>query len=297
VSGRNVGYFRVSLPVVVGGKTAGPGRWTLRLQADRSRFNQWLNMLEGTDIAAYQYAARHGARYAVEVHARSSIRMKSELLQKGTGLGDSMQITAQLTEAGLPLSGRAEVVAEMSGPMGAETLKLEERGPGQFALMLPGRARGLYRFRLIARGQSLRGERFTRERWLSGSIYVARPAQQEGEPEKPIDRPEPGGEGRPCPEVLEALHKAIAGDQAAAERIGRSLERMGVGFDRAMACLKAAAEGGSKPRLPSIDRPVIERPDLFTPTVKWAEVLAAMQPGAEARPQAIFAANVLRAIE
>ena len=295
VSGRNVGYFRLTLPVVADGKAAGSGRWRLRLHADRARFRQWLDSLEGKDPKAYQYAARHGLRYAVEVHARSSIRMQSELVQKGTGLGDVMQLTAQLSEAGLPLSGRAEVVAEMTGPMGTATLKLEETRPGQYALTLPGRARGLYRFRLIARGDTLRGERFTRERWLSGSIYVARPPQQEGEPEKPTDRPEePDAGPRPCPDVLAALHKAISSDPECAKRLARILERRGIRLDRAMACLKAAAKGGG-----TVKRPTLERPDLFQPTVKWADVLAAMQPGATATatPQALLAANVLRTIE
>ena len=281
ITGSSVGYYRLTLPVVVGGIGAGAGRWKVRLHTDRRRFHAWLNTLEGTDIDAYHQAAKHGMRYAVEVHARSSMRMQARLVQKGISLGDGMHLQVSVTEIGLPIAGRAEVVAELLGPKGPELVKLSETGPGRFTATVPGDAHGLYRYRVLARGKTRRGERFTRERWLTGSIYVPRPPYQEGEPDKPGDH-QPGGTGRPtkCQKELHALYAVIKKYALVRKPLYEALRRQGHDPDAVMACLaKAAGQGaGSAPAggggltLDLGDQPT------WRPTVNWADLFDIVEP-------------------
>ncbi len=268
ITGRDVRYYRLTLPLVVDGVAAGAGRWLIRLHVDRQRFQEWLQKLEATDVEAYQHAARHGLRYATEVHARSSIRMQATLRQKGIGLGTEMQLEARLTEVGLPLAGRAEVVAELSGPQGERLIKLSETEPGTFTATVPGDAYGLYRFRVIARGKTRRGERFTRERRLTGAIYVPRPPQQEGEPHVPGGQPE-GGPRPDCGKQVLALYEVIRGYDVVSKPLFEALRREGHDPAVVMECLaslatdRAARASGGEPSLLAGGQPKLTWSDVF----------------------------------
>ncbi|NHB85337.1 hypothetical protein G7085_13875 [Tessaracoccus sp. HDW20] len=74
---------------------------------------------------AFEHAVTHGARYAVEVHSRSSLTMVAELHQKGIDPGTVMTLTARLSEFGIPVEDdRANVRAELTGPAGPDLIKL-----------------------------------------------------------------------------------------------------------------------------------------------------------------------------
>ena len=236
IVGRGVVYYRFSLPVVhADGTSSMAGRWKVRLHCDRSRFHDYLKKLEGSDIAGFGDTAKHGMRYAVEIHARSAIRLKAQLYQKSVDPGSELHLGARLSELGLPIDRRASVVAEITGPQGPHTVKLKESSPGVFNTSIPVEARGLYRCRLIASGKSLRGERFTREQTLSGAIYQARPAHQEGEPKPGDTKPDVDVD---CQKQLLILLDAINNNAVVNRPLDAIVKRRGYSLSEILDCLE-----------------------------------------------------------
>jgi hypothetical protein len=240
VAGTGVAYFRFSLPVVtVGGRPAWNGRWILHLECDKADFRKYLSTLE-RDPKLYEYTKGHGLRWSVVVQARSSLKFDARLEQKDIGLGASMNLSARLVEYGLPVEGRAEVAAELIAPSGATaTVALKETSAGLFQAEVKGTEYGLYRYQLVAAGKTLRGSVFTRERALTGSIYVARPPV---DPKPPIDEDDP----RLCAKRIEVLIEIIASNRLLASMLERDLTERRIKLVELVNCLKAAAKQMAK---------------------------------------------------
>jgi len=261
ITGKQVAYYRFQLPVVEpGGGAVGSGRWVVRLHCERGRFAEYLEKLKESDPEGFEHAAAHGLRFAMEIHARTAIRMAAAVRQKGIDVGDVMHLSVRLSEAGLPVEKRAEVVAELEGPGGPQTVKLQETGPGAFTAQVPGDRPGLYRYRIVATGKSLRGERFTRERRLTGAIYVPKPPQQEGEPDRP------GGD---CAKRLAALLEVIDENAIVARPLAELLRRKGHALPDVFACLKAAIREDERASAPAGR----------TTAPTWADIIDALDSG------------------
>jgi hypothetical protein len=234
VAGMGVAYFRFSLPVVTAsGRPAWAGRWVLHLECDKVGYRKYLNTLE-RDPKAYEYTKSHGLRWSVVVQARSSLKFDARLHQKDITLGSSMHLVARLAEYGLPVEGRAEVVAELVTPSGAlQAVRLKETAAGRFEAEVAGSEYGVYRYRVVAGGKTLRGSRFSREQTLTGSIYVVRP---------PVDPkpPQEEGEDRPCAKQITALLEILARNRRLATLLERDLERYGIKLTDLLLCLEAA---------------------------------------------------------
>ncbi|VVP60044.1 hypothetical protein PS850_06159 [Pseudomonas fluorescens] len=255
VAGAGVAYFRYSLPVVTaGGRPAWVGRWILHLECDKVDFRKYLNTLD-RDPKAYEYTKSHGLRWSVVVQARSSLKFDARLHQKDIGLSSSMYLVARLAEYGLPVEGRAEVVAELVTPSGVmQAVRLKETAAGQFEAEVAGNEYGVYRYRVVAGGKTLRGSRFTREQMLTGSIYVVRP---------PVD-PKPPDDDRPCAKRIAALLEILARNRRLAALLERDLEPYGIKLAELVVCLEAAAKqvamGGSAPPPRPMQPTLIVRP-------------------------------------
>ena len=108
--------------------------------------------------------------------------MRTGLAQTGTCIGDKMLLEAKLTESGQPLRNCAKVVAYLAGPERKEEIRLveSENNKGDFSAEIgtENRGFGLYRFRIVATGRTLRNERFRREYLRTGAIYVAVPPDE-----------------------------------------------------------------------------------------------------------------------
>ncbi|MFI6645425.1 S8 family serine peptidase [Streptomyces sp. NPDC050504] len=176
VTGRNVAYYRFNLPVVgITGKEQWSGKWLARLVCDKAAFIDYLKQLEERNPREHKYASTHGLQYSLEIHGRSSLVLTASLSQSGITPGSIMHLTARLTEFGLPIDeDRAAVRAELTGPTGPRLLTLDPRSNGTYTTEITGTDHGLYRFRILANGKTLRLERFTREHTLTGTIYTPR---------------------------------------------------------------------------------------------------------------------------
>jgi hypothetical protein len=86
-------------------------------------------------------------------------------------VGAVMRVRAMLTEYGIPVERRAAMRAELQRPDGSSAaLSMTEVGPGIFETAETASMQGVYRFRLVASGITMRGAPFTREQLVSGAV-------------------------------------------------------------------------------------------------------------------------------
>jgi hypothetical protein len=169
--GTNMAYYRFSLPVALGKQGAHSGNWHALLEVDERTFKKHLSKLDNQP-EAFARARAHGARYSLNVHATSNLRMAARLSQSGLEPGAMLTPRVVLTEYGLPVERRAAVRSELQRPDGTTALlALSEIEPGVFETTLPAPIPGLYRFRVLATGATFRGLPFTREQLLTGAVF------------------------------------------------------------------------------------------------------------------------------
>lgn len=77
-TGSNVAFYRLTLPLPLGIAGAGPGKWTALLSLDEKYYNRYLSSLEKEYPNWYRSVAVHGMRYALTVHAYSSLSRLSD---------------------------------------------------------------------------------------------------------------------------------------------------------------------------------------------------------------------------
>ena len=146
-----------------------------------------------------------------------------------------MNLVARLSEFGIPVdAARVQVRAELTGPAGPDLIRLNPAGNGLFDATYVARQYGVYRFRVVAEGTTLRKERFTREQLVSGSIYVPKPP--EGDPDPPKDDP------ADCTRTLTIFLDLIAGNPRLAKSLDAALRREGSSLDELLRCMRKCAD-------------------------------------------------------
>jgi hypothetical protein len=167
--GTNMRHYRFTLPVALGGG-AQAGTWNALLTLNERDFQKQLSGLEN-QREAYFRALAHGVRYSFTAQTYSNLRMQAQLSQTSLQPGATITIRATLSEYGLPVDHRAEILAELTHPDGTEEiLTLAETQPGAFGTSIVAATDGIYRFRVIATGVTLRRVSFTREQTLTGAV-------------------------------------------------------------------------------------------------------------------------------
>lgn len=229
--GTNMSYYRFTLPLPLGAKPAHPGTWYALLELDEKLFKRHLYAKDQNVSTA---AARmvHGVRYNVSAHAYSNLRLQASLAQNSLEPGATLTVRAALTEFGIPVDHRAAVRAEVERPDNSQlTLSLAEVEPGSFETSMTASLQGVYRFRVLASGVTLRGIAFTREQLLSGAVVLG------GNGPAPTSDPSaPTGDNRLC-DLLECLLRS--------EALGRLLVEHHVDPSALQRCIKEWCRYGS----------------------------------------------------
>lgn len=120
------------------------------------------------DVDTSAQASRRRLSYSFLVHSYSSLCFKAHVSRTGDNPGSDLLLTATLSEYELPVEKRATVWAEMTRPDGSTAVvALTENDPGRFTGSTTETLNGLYRFRVRARGTTLRERPFTREQTLT----------------------------------------------------------------------------------------------------------------------------------
>lgn len=165
--GTNMSYYRFTLPLPLGVNPAREGTWYALLEvAD-------IIIARNRTLAAGAAQAVHGIRYNLSVQAYSNLRMQAGVSQNSLQPGATLTLRAALSEYGIPVDHRASARAELERPDNSKTtLTLAEVEPGIFEASTLATIQGVYRFRLLASGFTMRGVTFTREQLLSGTVVL-----------------------------------------------------------------------------------------------------------------------------
>ena len=170
-AGDQVALYRIGLPIPLGANHAHAGRWHARLKIDDIIFKRYLASLDNYP-RLFAAAAAHGIRYNFNVHAYSNLRMKALLAQTSNEPGATITVRALLTEYGVPVANRANCRAELTRPDNSNTtLTMPEVEPGVFETTTSAALPGIYQFRIMAEGHTLRGRAFSREQTLTGAVW------------------------------------------------------------------------------------------------------------------------------
>jgi hypothetical protein len=169
--GRNVSFYRLTLPVPVGGG-AGAGLWHAVFELDERLFRRYLQELAEKKSPLFQTTAQHGLQYSLNVHAYSNLRLRVSVGQSSHEPGATMTVRAVLTEYGLPVEKRATVTAHLLRPDATQSaLVLTETEPGIFEKSITASTGGVYRFTVKASGKTLRHRPFSREQIATGAVW------------------------------------------------------------------------------------------------------------------------------
>ena len=226
--GSDVSYYRLTLPVPIGGGEAREGIWHAVLTIDDKYYKRYLSSLDNYP-EEYKRVLTHGVRYNLNVHSYSNLRLRASLSQTSYEPGATLTLRAVITEYGLPVESRANVRSELERPDNTTTtLKLAEIEPGVFETSAPALMSGIYRFRVIGTGQTLRGRRFTREQTLTGAVW------QGGDETPPSSKDDP----RKRHERLCKLLNCLINEKV----MGQYLAKKGINVEALKECLKAFCE-------------------------------------------------------
>lgn len=223
--------FRFTLPVAVGaGQQAGV--WHAVLAIDGREYKKALaRMRDHQDQRAFQVFATHGARYSVAIHTYSNLRMAVRVEQNSYQPGATLTFQATLTEYGIPVERRAQVLVELTRPGGSVvTMAMTEAAPGIFEGTSVATYSGIYYARIIAKGVTLRGTPFTREQTVTAAVW------QGGD--QPYQPPRDSGKDDWC-QLLECL----VSEKTVTRDLEQQLRRAGVNLDGIRRCVRACSGG------------------------------------------------------
>jgi hypothetical protein len=177
--------------------------------------------------AAAGFSAASGSlRYLATVFAYSNVKLVARLTQDSLEPGATLMVTATLTQSSLPIEGTASLSAELTRPDGSvTTLAMTQVESGRWQLQHPATQPGVYRFRVMAVGRTVRGQRFTREQVVTGAVWRG----GDTTPEDPH-----GGPRDPVVDLLCCIFRSGVLDREALNR----LERWGIDTKRLLACVE-----------------------------------------------------------
>ena len=202
--GNRTRSYRFTLPVALNGANH-QGKWIAHLSINREEYKRYLSLIRDQDITHQTHAStfeKHGAKYSLIINTYSNLKMKATLDQHSLEPGSKMVLGTSLTQYGIPLEHRAQVIAELTAPNGVMTpVELNEVSPGIFEKSVDANGTGTYVSRFVAKGITLRGNPFTREQTLTASVFPGGDIPTE----RPKDPVNPGK----LPELMERCCKHI----------------------------------------------------------------------------------------
>lgn len=162
IVGTSVAYYRCALPVLPADASGThDGQWNAVLTLGRMP-RVTMTMLEQDPLA------KAGVPYELVVHAHSALSFEAHLTQKSFELGTTVELDASLTEYDAPPTATAKVWAEITRPDGSTgTLAYKLGADGRYSAAFDIPLPGAYSVRVRARGETLRGQPFEREKTLS----------------------------------------------------------------------------------------------------------------------------------
>ena len=229
--GQMISLYRVGLPIPLASDSAHAGLWHARIRIDKVGFKRYMTSIR--EDPSFASANAHGLLYNFNVHSYSNLRLRTTLTQSGFEPGATIGVRALLTEYGVPVERRAQCRAEITRPDNSQAVSwMAETSAGHFELDAPAPLPGIYRFRIVAEGKTLRGRPFTREQTLTGATW------------RGGDRPPPD---RRDGDRFDGLHELIA-CLLRQKGILAALHRLGIDIEDVRRCLKEHRPDAAGPR-------------------------------------------------
>ncbi len=158
-------YFRIKTPVFLDKPEGHVGRWKAHIS---KRTNNDEIVLKSHN---HNYKQDEGIPYSFMVKAASNLKINISLNQSDLFVGSKFFLNAEITEYGIPIQDHFELNAQIIGPNG--TIKhvelFQKNDAYQFNIdnnVIPG----VYKFRILAEGLTLQGNKITREKILTATI-------------------------------------------------------------------------------------------------------------------------------
>jgi hypothetical protein len=165
--------YKFTLPVAFAGSNHA-GQWHVVLKVNDEEWKkfEWSSHTQTHNLPGSRGPGAAGARYSVEVHTFSNLKMKPRIDQSSLEPGAAITLRTNLTEYGLPVEGRAVVNVKVTRPdASVVTYALDEEPEGNFEKEFTATMSGIYDCRFIANGTTLRGKPFTREQSLTAAVW------------------------------------------------------------------------------------------------------------------------------
>jgi hypothetical protein len=163
--------YRFTLPVAFVGSNH-EGQWHAVLKVNDVEWNRFDTPVTHVPVGGTTGPGGAGARYSVEIHSLSNLRMTPRVDQSSLEPGASVTLRANLSEYGVPVEGRAVVNVRVTRPdSSVVTYTLVEEPEGNFERVFTANMSGIYSCRFMASGTTMRGKAFTREETLTAAVW------------------------------------------------------------------------------------------------------------------------------
>jgi hypothetical protein len=173
-----------------------------------------------------------GIPYSLNVHAYTNLRMRGTISQTSHEPGAKMTLRMVFTEYGMAMANVQQVKVELERPDNTtSTVSLSKVETGIYELEHAANQSGVYRFRVLGNGTTLRGRAFTREQLLTGAVY------------KGGDNPLPGGGNIPgdgtgsSDDKICKLLACLLSDKVIHPRLEKKLLAEGIDLEGIRSCL------------------------------------------------------------
>ena len=148
------------------------GKWHVILRVNERDWQKFQRPATTAVPAGVTGPGAAGARYSVEVHTFSNLKMKPRIDQTSLEPGATITLRASLTEYGVPVEGRAVVNVRVTRPdTSVVVYALTEEPEGNFERAFVANMAGIYSCRFMAAGTTRRGKPFTREETLTAAVW------------------------------------------------------------------------------------------------------------------------------
>jgi murein tripeptide amidase MpaA len=221
-------FYRCTLPIPVG-MGAHAGKWNVVISIDDKYYKKYLSSIDNNKDLLTEINT-HGVRYNLNIHSFSGLKFEARLLQTSHEPGAELKLRAVLTEYNIPVSkNRASVYATFTRPDNTTgSIALIEEGveTGIYVAQETALLSGVYTFRIMASGNSLRNHPFTREQIVTGTVW------------KGGDDPLPAPTGDPKNDKICELLQCLFGEKVITKEMEETLKKQGVNLKELRNCLK-----------------------------------------------------------
>ncbi len=244
VMSRYASYYRCALPMLPADASGShAGLWYAVLSLARTAPGAASYSHLAQNYASHYDAKRAVLPYEFVAHAYSSLTLEAHVMQASYELGAVARLAAVLHEYDVPIQGRARMWAEIVRPDGmSETVSLREGAGGGFTASYTLPLSGVYAIRVRARGETLQGIPFERERALTAS---ATPGGDRWQPEGPKDS------------VLCELLRCLSHDGIFDKVLLERLHKIGIDVAALLECLerhcRSASDSAEAERRPTAE--------------------------------------------